>query len=129
MALGGGMYAVAIFATAMSLVTLYFLGFVEDKIQGRKLYSYALVVTDLHQAFESINKVLSESSVSAASFSFRKRAEHYRIWFNLLASREANLKIIQQLSAIPVITQVDTGSTHEFQTVPHNGIGDKGGPL
>jgi len=129
MALGSGMYMVAIFATAMSLVTLYFLSFVEDKIQGRKLYSYALVVTDLHRAFESINKVLQESSVSATSFSFRKRAEHYRIWFNLLASRDANLKIIQQLSAFPEITQVDTGSTHELQTVPHSDMGDKGGPL
>src|SRR5256885_1901326 len=36
MALGSGMYLVAVFATAMSLVTLYFLAFVEDKIQGRK---------------------------------------------------------------------------------------------
>ncbi len=49
MALGSGMYLVAVFATAMSLVTLYFLSFIEDKIQGRRSYSYALVVTDLNQ--------------------------------------------------------------------------------
>src|SRR6266403_4413587 len=54
MALGSGMYLVAIFATAMSLVTLYFLSFIEDRIQGRKSYSYALVVTDLNQALASI---------------------------------------------------------------------------
>src|ERR1051326_1738666 len=36
MALGSGMYMVAVFAAAMSLVTLYFLSFVEDKIQGRE---------------------------------------------------------------------------------------------
>src|SRR5216117_666211 len=35
MALGSGMYVVALFTTAMSLVTLYFLSFVEDRIQGR----------------------------------------------------------------------------------------------
>src|SRR5712691_10807613 len=64
MALGSGMYLVAVFATAMSLVTLYFLAFVEDKIQGRKSYSYALVVTDLNQAIASINRVLKENSVS-----------------------------------------------------------------
>src|SRR5216684_6765696 len=50
MALGSGMYLVAIFTTAMSLVTLYFLAFIEDKIQGRKAYSYTLVVSDLNQA-------------------------------------------------------------------------------
>src|SRR6516225_10723746 len=36
MALGSGMYAVAVFATVMSLAILYFLSFIEDKIQGRK---------------------------------------------------------------------------------------------
>ena len=130
MALGAGMYTVAIFATAITLVTLYFLSFIEEKIQGRKMYNYALVVSDLHHALESINKVLLESSVSAASFTFKKKADHCRIWFNLLASREANLKIIQQLSAIPEITQVETGSAHDFSTTsPHSEPGERGGPL
>src|SRR4030095_1533651 len=53
MALGSGMYMVAIFTTGMSLVTLYFLSFIEDKIQGRKSYSYSLVVTDLNHALAS----------------------------------------------------------------------------
>src|SRR6266496_5661207 len=43
MALGSGMYLVAIFATAMSLVTLYLLSFIEDRIQGRKAYNYTLI--------------------------------------------------------------------------------------
>ena len=111
MALGSGMYLVAVFATAMSLVTLYFLSFIEDKIQGRRSYSYALVVTDLNQALASINKVLQDSSVAAASFNFKKRAGHYRVWFNLLIPRETNIKIIQRLSEVPEIVQVETGST------------------
>ena len=111
MALGSGMYLVAVFATAMSLVTLYFLSFIEDKIQGRRSYSYALVVTDLNQALASINKVLQDSSVAAASFNFKKRAGHYRVWFNLLIPRETNIKIIQRLSEVPEIIQVETGST------------------
>jgi len=111
MALGSGMYMVAAFATAMSLVTLYFLSFIEDKIQGRRSYSYALVVTDLNQALASINRVLQDSSVSAASFNFKKRTGHYRVWFNLLIPRETNVKIIQRLSEVPEIIQVETGST------------------
>src|SRR6266480_175670 len=74
MALGSGMYLVAVFATAMSLVTLYFLSFIEDRIQGRKAYSYALVVTDLNQALASINTVLQECSVTAVSFNFKKKS-------------------------------------------------------
>jgi putative Mg2+ transporter-C (MgtC) family protein len=111
MALGSGMYLVAVFATAMSLVTLYFLSFIEDKIQGRRSYSYALVVTDLNQALASINKVLQDSSVAAASFNFKKKAGHYRVWFNLLIPRETNIKIIQRLSEVPEIIQVETGSS------------------
>src|SRR5437870_4057119 len=88
MALGSGMYLVAVFATAMSLVTLYFLSFVEDRIQGRRSYSYSLVVSDLNQALTSVNRVLQESSVSAASFNFKKRAANYHVWFTLVIPRE-----------------------------------------
>jgi|SRR5438093_11509819 len=131
MALGSGMYLVAAFATAMSLVTLYFLAFVEDKIQGRKSCSYALVVTDLNQAIASINRVLQESSVEAASFNFKKQAGHHRLWFNLLVPRETNLKIIQRLSEVPEITQVETGSrVGEFAEVLRAGErGDDGGRI
>src|SRR5690348_3097450 len=76
MALGSGMYIVAIFATGMSLVTLYFLSFIEDKIQGRRSYSYSLIVTDLNQALGSINKVLHDTSVATASFNFKKKHDH-----------------------------------------------------
>jgi putative Mg2+ transporter-C (MgtC) family protein len=110
MALGSGMYTVAVFTTAISLVTLYFLTFVEDKIQGRRSYSYSLVVSDLHQALASINRVLQESEVTAASFNFKKRSGNYHVWFNLVIPRNKNLKIIQRLSEIPEITQVEAGS-------------------
>ena len=127
MALGSGMYMLAVFATAMSLVTLYLLSFVEDKIQGKRSYSYALVVTDLHSALASINKVLQENSVAAASFNFKKRAGNYRVWFTLLIPRETNVKIIQRLSEVPEITQVETGGGNEFASlVPGGQIDDEG---
>ena len=131
MALGSGMYAVAVFATAMSLVTLYFLGFIEDKIQGRRSYSYSLVVTDLNQALASIHKVLQANSVTAASFNFNKRTDNYHVWFTLLIPRETNLKIIQQLSEIPEITQVESGSSESenMSAVPSSNGDAEGGHL
>ena len=110
MALGSGMYLVATFVTAMSLVTLFFLSYLEDRIQGRMSYSYALVVSDLNEALASINRVLQESSVSAASFNFKKRAENYRVWFTLVIPRDTNIKIIQRLSEVPEIIQMETGT-------------------
>ena len=131
MALGSGMYAVAVFATAMSLVTLYFLGFIEDKIQGRRSYSYSLVVTDLNQALASIHKVLQANSVTAASFNFNKRTDNYHVWFTLLIPRETNLKIIQRLSEIPEITQVESGSSESenMSAVPSSNGDGEGGHL
>jgi uncharacterized membrane protein YhiD involved in acid resistance len=127
MALGSGMYMIAIFTTGMSLITLYLLSFIEDKIQGRKSYSYSLVVSDLNHAVASINRVLQENSVSTASFNFKKRAGHYRVWFSLLVSRDTNMKIIQRLSEVPEITQVETG-TRDFATVqPESEHRDDGG--
>src|SRR5262245_21569100 len=118
MALGSGMYSLAIFVTGMSMFTLYFLSLVEDRIQGRRSYSYSLVVTNLNDALISINKVLKESSVSAVSFNFKKGTDHYRVWFNLFVPRDKNLKIIQGLSEVPEITQVETGSN--AGELPHN---------
>jgi putative Mg2+ transporter-C (MgtC) family protein len=109
MAPGSGMYGIAAFATALSLVTLYVLAFVEDKLQGRKRYAYSLVVTNLQEALASINRVLQEVSVTAASFNFRKKAGHYRVWFTLRLPRDTNVKIIETLSSIPEITRVETG--------------------
>ena len=111
MALGSGMYSLAVFVTGLSIVTLYFLSLAEDRIQGRKSYSYALVVTDLNQALTSINKVLEECSVSAVSFNFKKKTGYYRVWFSLSVPRAKNLKIVQMLSEVPEVTQVETGST------------------
>ena len=127
MALGSGMYAIAVFVTGMSIVTLYFLSFLEDKIQERKSHSYSLTVTNLNDAIASINRVLQECHVSAVSFNFKKRSGHYRVWFNLIVPRETNLKIIQRLSGIPEITQVETGrQVRDFaQVQPPSEKGDE----
>src|SRR5262245_15162753 len=105
MALGAGMYTVAIFATVMTLLTLYFMTFIENKIQSRKVYSYDLEVTDLDRALSSINTALRDSSVPPVTFNFRRKADHYRVWFNLLTTHDTNLQITRRLSEIPEITQ------------------------
>ena len=85
------------------------------------------MVSNLNQALASSHRVLQESSVSAASFNFKKEAGHYQVWFNLLIPRETNIKIIQRLSEIPEIIQVETGSTaHELASAASGepGTGD-----
>ena len=79
-------------------------------------------MTDLQQALASINKVLQVCSVSAVSFNFKKRADSYRVWFNLIIPRDTNLKILQGLSAVPEITEVETDSSERDYT----GVGPPG---
>lgn len=127
MAVGSGMYGVAVFVTVISLGTLYLLAFIEDRIQGRKSYGYVLAVTDLNQALSRIGSVLQDSSVTTASFNFKKEAGQYRVWFNLLISRDTNLKIIQKLSRIPEITHMETDDNVHPPVGPPTGNDDKGG--
>src|SRR5215813_2044833 len=68
MALGSGLYGVAVFVTGMSIMTLYLLSSIEDRIQGRRSYNYDLIVTNLNQALASINRVLRDCGVATASF-------------------------------------------------------------
>lgn len=126
MALGSGLYGTALFATAMSIITLYFLSFAEDRIQGRKSYTYALIVTNLNQGLMSINEVLKDCSVTAASFNFKKNADNYRVWFDVVIPREKNLTIIEHLSRLPEVIQVETGNAvRDFdRRVPENGKED-----
>jgi putative Mg2+ transporter-C (MgtC) family protein len=115
MALGAGMYLVAVFATVMSLVTLYFLGFIEKKIQSRKIYSYDLEVSDLDRALSAINTVLHQNSIPPASLNFRRKADHYRVWFNLLTTHDISLQITRRLSEIPEITQLEIGGNDSIR--------------
>jgi hypothetical protein len=80
----------------------------------------------LNQALASIHKVLQASSVTAASFNFKKHTDNYHVWFTLLIPRETNLKIIQRLSEIPEITQVETGSSEGGNLSSSNGDAESG---
>jgi putative Mg2+ transporter-C (MgtC) family protein len=110
MALGSGMYGTAVFVTALSIVTLYFLSFIETRIQGRKAYRYVLVVTDLNKALPAITRVLKETSLPAVSFNFKKNAKNFRLRFSLFTTRDKNLTVIERLSQLPEVLQVETGN-------------------
>src|SRR5262245_34304188 len=108
MALGAGLYGIAAIATTISIVTLTLITFVEDRIQGNRLYTYSIVATDVTIALASIKTVLREFSLRTSGFSFRRKSNGYHLWFNVPTSRETNLRIIERLSQLPEITQVET---------------------
>ncbi len=124
MALGSSMYGVAVFATAMSVVTLYFLSMIEDKIQGKRSFNYSLIVTNLNQALPSISKVLRDCSVTGASFNFQKQATNYRVGFNLFVPRDTNLKIMEKLSEVPEITKIETSNSGDLAAATGDGASE-----
>ena len=110
MAVGSGYYGMAALATVLSIVTLTLMGYVEEKLHSHPLHSYSLIVTNLGNALKSINEALKSLSVPPANFSFRKSAGHAQVWFNLTVSLKIHQNIIEKLSEIGDITQVETGS-------------------
>ncbi len=111
MALGAGLYGLAVFATMMSIVTLTLMSFVEDRLQGHRVYNYSVVVTDLGSALDSIRNALQELSIISSTFNFRRNSNGVQVWFNLSTSREKNLQIIKRLSHVPEIRQLETGTS------------------
>jgi putative Mg2+ transporter-C (MgtC) family protein len=115
MALGAGFYAMAAFATLISIVTLTLLGFVQARLQAPRVYSYSVIASDLRQALDSIQTVLRQYSTKASGFNFRRTTEGFRVWFNVPVSHETNLQIIEGLSHSTEIRQVESGSeVHDF---------------
>jgi len=111
MALGAGFYGTAVFTTLMGIITLTLLSFVERRIENKRVFNYTVIATNLDKALSSIKQALEEFSTLTPSFNFQRKDSHYRIWFNVMVSREQNLKIIEKLSHIDEITQVETGSS------------------
>jgi putative Mg2+ transporter-C (MgtC) family protein len=115
MALGAGFYGMAVIATAISIVTLTLMSFVDLRLQAHRIYSYSVVVSDLTPAVDRIQAILRNASTSFSGLNFRRTSEGFLVWFNLAVSRETNLKIIEDFSQISEIRQVESAaSAHDF---------------
>src|SRR5215475_10352201 len=111
MALGAGFYGMAVMATALSIVTLTFMSFVEDRLQSHRVYSYSVVVTDVANALPLMKNALKELAIAPSSFNFRRESDGFHVWFNLLISRETHLKIVERFSRLSEIRELQTGSS------------------
>ena len=118
MAIGSGFYSTAVLATLLSIATLTVMAYVEERLQGHRVYSYALTVTDFDAALSFLKNTLKEMTVSLPSFNFRRNPTNYKIWFNVVASREVNVKIVERLSKSPEIIQLETGTSAQDFTHP-----------
>src|SRR2546423_5652302 len=57
MAVGAGFYGTAVFAALMTIVTLTVLAVLETRLQGHRIYSFGLVVTNLETTLTTIKKI------------------------------------------------------------------------
>ena len=111
MAVGAGFYGVAIMATALSIMTLTFMSFVEDRLQGHRVYNYFVVVTDLASALPLMKNALKDLTIAASTFNYRRESDGFHVWFNLSISRETHLKIVESFSRLSEIRELQTGSS------------------
>ena len=71
-----------------------------------------------------IPTILRNASTSFSGLNFRRTSEGFRLWFNLAVSRETNLKIIEGLSGISEIRQVESGDSAHDLTNPARQAGE-----
>jgi putative Mg2+ transporter-C (MgtC) family protein len=109
MSIGAGFYSTAVFATALSIGTLTLMGYIEGRVQSHRIFSFSLTVTNVETAIAGVKQVLHELAVGTPAFNFRKDPDRHRLWFNLMLSRELNLKIVERLSRSTDIIQLENG--------------------
>jgi|SRR5579884_4124247 len=113
MAIGAGFYGTAVLATALTIVTLTIMGYFEGRLQGQRIFSFALRLTDIASGMAALTDVLQQMGLSIPAFNFRKNEHEHRLWFSMKVSREINRQILQRLSQRPEILQVENAMSAE----------------
>jgi len=108
MALGAGMYGIAIATTVLTLATLYFMSMVEHRLHERHQFMYEVLVSDLNQGLASVNRILGAQRLVAADVSFKKENQNYRVQFHVITTTEGGQHILQGLSQEAAIHEVDS---------------------
>jgi putative Mg2+ transporter-C (MgtC) family protein len=122
MALGSAMYGTAVIVTALSIVTLHFLGMIQNRIPQDRSYRYSLIVNDLSNGLPAINRVLRDCSIPEAAFNLRKTDDYFNVWFNLKVPAARSLTVTEQLSRVPEVVQVETsGDAGDSETSSKSG--------
>jgi putative Mg2+ transporter-C (MgtC) family protein len=101
MAVGAGLYLTATFTGLLILVTLVFLGWLEDRFSLKtKLMTFRLTTPSLETAMECVNQVLGRMRVAMQHFQVFRLGKEFVLEFDADVSHSQEHQIIGKLSEL-----------------------------
>jgi len=103
MAVGGGLYLTAIFATALILLCLFLLGRGEERFGLKEaVYSYEVAGRSAQEITSEINRVLESVHAMMQNTQVATTQQHVRVQFDLEGTRKQQDQVLRGLQQSPV---------------------------
>jgi putative Mg2+ transporter-C (MgtC) family protein len=107
MAAGGGLYATAMFATGLALVTLFFLGHVEETSNLKLLMtSYEVTGASIEEISNEVNRILESHHRLMKNMCSGDTGQHVRLQFDVEGCNREQKELLQQLKASTILRGV-----------------------
>src|SRR5688572_11926557 len=108
MAVGGGLFMMAMFATIVILLTLHILGYMERRLHLKAMaMSYEVVGPNPEVILGAINRVLQELGGKAMeAVNIRSENGHYRVDFSLHVSEEEHREVLAKFRSADALKAV-----------------------
>ena len=109
MAVGGGEYLSAIFATLVILVALHFLGWAEARLSIKNIVMrYQVVGPDPEDLFRSVNQILEHQRVSMKSVELDAREGSHLLQFSVDSTHKVHQILAGKLRQAVALERVET---------------------
>lgn len=107
MAAGGGLYVTAMFATALVLLTLFFLGHAEETFNLKLLVSsYEVTGASLEEISHEVNRILEGHHRLMQNVSTADTGQHIRLQFDVEGHHCDQKELFRKLKASSVLSSV-----------------------
>lgn len=107
MAAGGGLYVTAMFATALVLLTLFFLGQLEETFNLKLLLSsYEVTGASAEEISNEVNRVLESHHRLMQNVNIGNTGQHIRLQFDVEGCNREQKQLFRELTASTILTSV-----------------------
>lgn len=104
MAAGGGLYLTACFATALVLISLFFLGYAEENFNVKLLLtSYEVTGASVEEVSQEVNRILERQHRMMQNVLTGNTGQHIRLQFDVEGTTREQQELFHQLKASTVL--------------------------
>jgi putative Mg2+ transporter-C (MgtC) family protein len=107
MAAGGGLYITALFATGLVLLTLFFLGQLEETFNLKLLMScYEVTGASIEEISREVNRILESHHRLMQNMNTGNTGQHVRLQFDVEGCNREQKQLLRELKASTVLSSV-----------------------